>query len=305
MNLRQLLVIIDPSQENQPALQRAAWLAQRSGAALELLLGEFHTGLDGGLLFDVPALEKARAALLAQRNQWLETLAAPLRAAGLHVKVQVRWGKPLHKVILARVDELRPDLLFKSARNQGLLKRLFLTNTCWQLIRHCPVPLWLVHHGEWEGSRLCVALDPLHSADKPAILDHRLIAGARELSSKLKMEDHYLHCFAPLPRTLVFDVELVAAYNQYAEQSAEQHRQAFETLLGQYPIAMPNTHLVEGFPEEAIPHFVREQGIDLLLMGAIARGHLETALIGNTAERVLEAVDCDLLVLKPDFAGSA
>jgi len=44
---------------------------------------------------------------------------------------------------------------------------------------------------------------------------------------------------------------------------------------------------------------VAEQHIDLLLIGAIARGQLDNALIGNTAERVLEEVDCDLLVLKP------
>lgn len=39
-------------------------------------------------------------------------------------------------------------------------------------------------------------------------------------------------------------------------------------------------------------------------MGAIARGHLDTALIGHTAERVLEAVDCDLLVIKPVASAS-
>ncbi|MFB8829524.1 universal stress protein [Azotobacter sp. CWF10] len=51
---------------------------------------------------------------------------------------------------------------------------------------------------------------------------------------------------------------------------------------------------------------MREWQIDLLLMGAVARGHLDNALIGNTAERVLEALECDLLVLKPQpGAGSA
>jgi universal stress protein E len=300
MNLRQLLVVIDPTQDNQPALQRAAWLARQTGAALELLLCEYHSALDGGLLLQGLTPEKARAALLDQRRQWLETLAEPLRREGLDLHLEVRWGKPLHKVIMARAEELKPDLLFKSARNHGLLKRLFLTNTCWHLVRHCQAPLWLVHHGEWQGHRLCAALDPLHSADKPASLDHRLISATRELADKLGMEDHYLHSYAPLPRTLVFDAELVAAYDQYAERCAEQHRTAFEELLSQYPIPLPSTHLLEGFAEEVIPRFVREEGIDLLLMGAIARGHLDNALIGNTAERVLEAVDCDLLVLKPN-----
>ncbi|MNE77995.1 hypothetical protein D3C80_1743580 [compost metagenome] len=73
-------------------------------------------------------------------------------------------------------------------------------------------------------------------------------------------------------------------------------------MIGHYPIATPDTHLIEGFAEEVLPRFVREQQVDLLLMGAIARGHLDTALIGHTAERILENLDCDLLVLKPERA---
>ncbi len=66
-----------------------------------------------------------------------------------------------------------------------------------------------------------------------------------------------------------------------------------------YPVEKANRHLLEGFPEESIPAFVQERGIDLLVMGAVSRGNLENALIGNTAERVLEAVQTDLLVIKP------
>ncbi|ACO79982.1 universal stress protein family [Azotobacter vinelandii CA] len=300
MNLRQLLVVIDPAQEPQPALERAVWLARHGGAALELLACEFEQNLDGSLLFDERQHEQARSALLAHRQARLEELAAPLRAEGLQVRTEVRWGRPLHRTILGRIEELKPDLVFKAAtRNHGLLRRLLLGNTCWQLLRHCPVPLWLAHHGQWQGRRLCAALDPLHDADKPAQLDQRLIATARELGERLRMDAHYLHCHAPLPRSLVFDAELVATYDAYVERGNRQHRQAFERLLAPYAIPASHRHLEQGYPEEVIPRFVRDRQIDLLLMGAIARGHLDNALIGNTAERVLEALECDLLILKP------
>lgn len=299
MNLHQLLVVIDPTQEVQPALERAAWLARRTGAAMELLVCEFDSALELGQLFERKQEQKARTALLAKRQQALEELAAPLRAQGLEVKLEVRWGRPLHKMILKRVEELKPDILLKPTHEHGLLKRLLLTNTCWELLRHCPVPLWLTHRDHWQGERLCAALDPLHSADKPAHLDHRLIAAARDLAETFDMDAHYLHCYAPLPRTLVFDAELVESYDHYVELSAERHKTAFAQLLAPYAIPAGHDHLLQGYPEELIPRFVREQGIDLLLMGAVARGHLDNALIGNTAERVLDAVDCDLLVFKP------
>lgn len=304
MSLTQLLVVIDPTQSRQPALERAAWIARRCGAAIELLVCEFHSALDSGALFDHARLERARADLLEQRRAWLESLAEPLRQEGLQVDLAVRWGKPLHRIIIERATELRPDLLLKTTHSHGLLQRLLLSNSSWQLIRHCPVPLWLVKPElDWHGQRLAVAVDPTHSADKPASLDRQLIDSAQALGKALGLEDHYLHSYAPLPRTLVFDAELVADYEYYVERTGERHREAFETLLAQYPVEPARRHLLQGFAEETLPRFVEDNGVDLLVMGAIARGHLDTALIGHTAERVLEAVGCDLLVIKP-AAGS-
>src|SRR5690606_7310948 len=103
----------------------------------------------------------------------------------------------------------------KSAHHHGWFRRLLLSNGDWQLIRHCPAPLWLVQHREWGGKRLCAALDPMHSLDKPAALDHQLIRLSQTLAQSLGLEAHYLHSYAPLPRSMVFDIEMVVSYDQY------------------------------------------------------------------------------------------
>ena len=300
MQLNQLLVVIDPtSKDSQPSLERAAWVAKRSQSAVELLICEYNSALDGGFFFDGPAQQKARESLLNNLSIWLDKLAQPLRDDGLTVTTEVRWGKPLHSMVLQRIDELKPDLVFRDATTHSLLQRLFFNNTSWQLIRQCPVPLWLVRKGEWKAERICAALDTVPSADTEAVLDHLLVESTAHLAKTLGMQADYMHSYAPLPRTMVFDSELVAAYDQYVERSAKQHRDAFEKLMVNYPVEKANRHLLEGFPEESIPAFVQERGIDLLVMGAVSRGNLENALIGNTAERVLEAVQTDLLVIKP------
>ena len=86
-------------------------------------------------------------------------------------------------------------------------------------------------------------------------------------------------------------------------QCSREHREAFDKLIGQYAIDRAQAHLLDGFAEEVIPKFVHEHNIGLLVMGAIARGHLDSLLIGHTAERVLERIECDLLVIKPDGKG--
>jgi universal stress protein E len=40
---------------------------------------------------------------------------------------------------------------------------------------------------------------------------------------------------------------------------------------------------------------------DVVVMGAVARNRLKRIFIGATAERVLEHLPCDLLIIKPDW----
>ncbi|RRV25798.1 universal stress protein UspA [Pseudomonas sp. o96-267] len=302
MKLQRLMVVIDTEHQQQPALQRAVEVARETGAALHLLQVEYHPSLESGLL-DSRLLDRARETIVRQSCEALRTSVAHLSAEGLQIEVDVRWGKRRHEEILSRVAVLQPDILFKSTHPSSALRRLLFSDTSWQLIRRCPVPLWLVHNAESRGKCLCAALDPLHSADKPAALDHQLIRTSQALQAALGLQAEYLHAQAPLPRSLLFDAEVAQEYEDYVTQCSREHREAFDKLIAQHAIDRAQAHLQEGFAEEVIPRFVREHNIGLLVMGAIARGHLDSLLIGHTAERVLERVECDLLVIKPDGKG--
>ena len=58
--------------------------------------------------------------------------------------------------------------------------------------------------------------------------------------------------------------------------------------------------LRRGEPADAIPEFVVSEGIDVLVMGTVARGGIPGMLIGNTADRVLRKWPCSVLTVKPD-----
>jgi len=44
----------------------------------------------------------------------------------------------------------------------------------------------------------------------------------------------------------------------------------------------------------------RDIGATLLVMGVVSKGALELLLIGNTAEKVLDDLSCDILVVKSE-----
>ncbi|MGE3600210.1 MAG: universal stress protein, partial [Dehalococcoidia bacterium] len=49
-----------------------------------------------------------------------------------------------------------------------------------------------------------------------------------------------------------------------------------------------------------IPDFVVAEGIDLVVMGTVARAGIAGMLLGNTAERILRKLPCSVLTVKPD-----
>jgi nucleotide-binding universal stress UspA family protein len=49
-----------------------------------------------------------------------------------------------------------------------------------------------------------------------------------------------------------------------------------------------------------LPAFAEKHDADLVVIGTVARGGIPGLFIGNTAEKVLNAVDCSVLTLKPE-----
>jgi nucleotide-binding universal stress UspA family protein len=76
-------------------------------------------------------------------------------------------------------------------------------------------------------------------------------------------------------------------------------RAVFEGCLRSTSIPTARRHLVEDRPLFAIPQVARVTRSSIVVMGAISRSGLKAAFIGNTAERVLDDLRCDLLVVKP------
>ena len=302
MNIQHIMVIIDPTDETeQPCLRRAERLAEHYPAArFTLFLCDYIPALEGGLLFNNELLANARNTLLGHREQALDKLAANLRAKGHTVNTTAVWGKRFERHILKAVHEQQPDVVLKTGQRHSMLKRLILSNSDWFLIRYCPAPLWLVKQPDAQLGSICASVDPLHEADKPAALDHKILTTARALAQVTGASLQAVHSYNPLPHTLAFDSGLATNYDSYAAEVQQQHSDAFAAFAQANGLTADQQHLLRGYPEQAIPAFIEKNGVNLLILGAISRSRIENALIGHTAERLLDEVPCDMLIVKPD-----
>jgi universal stress protein E len=149
-------------------------------------------------------------------------------------------------------------------------------------------------------------VDPMHAHAKPAILDDAIVAAAADISNALSGELHLFHARVPWatashqvrgPRWVP---DVVRDENQVAYEQGVESRVA--ELALRHHIPNMRTHLVDGDVAECLCSFTRCDSIDIVVMGALARSFVQRVMIGNTARRLLDELDCDVLIVKqPGF----
>jgi len=311
MSDQRILVVVDPTADSHPAVDRAAWLAKTYGAPLELFVCDYDQSLARLPRFDPEAAEQARRQVLDAHRAMLEGLRAQLAAQGLSVMVDARWARPLHRGILDKIAEAEPRLVVKDTHDHPVLRRTLLSNTDWNLIRACPAPLLLVKPRAIAAApRVLAAVDPVHENDKPAALDRAILAFARDLAGRTGGELHVMHTFDTAPLYVAAaDTPLSIPSAPPPELIADleaQHRRAFETLLAESGIVDAKVRFEEGAPHLSIAQVAEEDQIDFVVMGAVSRSGLERIFLGSTAEQALDRLPCDLVVVKqPGFKAPA
>ena len=138
------------------------------------------------------------------------------------------------------------------------------------------------------------AVDPMHEHDKPAVLDRAIMDLGRRFAGYLAGELHAVH---------TYDLPLLLAATPVGEKVREmerrQHRDEFNEFMSDYDLPDGRAHFVEGLPEVRLPELTHAEHAGLIVIGAVSRRGLDRLVIGSTAERVLDRLGCDLLVVKP------
>lgn len=291
LELSKILVIIEPDSDEQPALEKARQLAQYADSELELMIADYNAYLEDGFYFDPVQAQKLRYEHGDQRIKELEELAAPLREQGLEVSVSTAWGNPPYGEVVARIKDMKPSLVIKSTRHHSKVSRLLLSNDDWELVRYCPAPLLLVKSQLWESNPVFIAsVDPDHVHDKPASLDNKIVSSAQALAA-ISAGDVYLIHSAWVP-------PLSGVYPLLADAEKEDTKLA--NLAKKHGVSESKAHWTNTDITDALPDLAADLKASCVVMGAVSRSRFDRILIGNTAEKVLDRLECDVLVIKPD-----
>jgi universal stress protein E len=300
--MRKILVAVaDPSARSNKAVKRAGELAHGTGASLEL----FHSIPSLGPFFGIGHAEGAKLLRVAAAHNaaLLERMAKPLRREELVVATMVLTGYAAHEAILRRARTIGADLIIIESHKHGELARLLLSQTDFELIRRSPIPVLIVKgHVRWRSPRILAAVDPFHAHEKPRDLDSRIVDTGRAIVDALHGSLHLAHVWWPLaeafPAAIVEPTVLAVTPVQERSYQREVHRQ-FKRATSNYDVPPRNRHLRRGDPGIELPALARSLNASLVVMGAVSRSGLQRLFIGNTAERVLDNLRCDALIVKP------
>ena len=219
----------------------------------------------------------------------MEALVADLVTDGYKISCEVAWAHPRYHPIVKMAQEFNADILIQHCRAHAALEHFHLTHDSWELVRNCPIPLLLVKDLDWgDDLVMMVAVDPMHSHKKPEQLDNILLDAAITFSKHTDANLHVVHAYAETARPFAPAGKIKA-----------EHESAFADLVSHYDFEQSQLHLLDETPVYALQNYGEKINSDIVAMGAISRSRLSEALIGSTAERVLDYIKTDILIIKP------
>lgn len=299
-----ILVIIDPQQESQPALNRAIELANLIDISLHVVL------FTDGNSKELPAFtsdsgdpQANGSNYVRQCQLWLEKLLRPHIDDGLDITFEVTAFRRLHEAVIQMAFRQDVIFIFKPMRQHSLLKRTLYTSTDWNLIRTCPFPLLLITDASpLEGRDIIAAVkfgnqDTDHK-DLNRIIMSQAVAIAKLFGSSIQVVNS-----VPLPSIPMGYSATEPSGHQIIKGLEQDHRSQAIELAQAFDLPEDCVTVIEGQTEAVVNKMAEQANAGIVILGSVARSGLAGLFIGNTAERVLEESGTDVLVLKQaDFS---
>ncbi|MFD2645039.1 universal stress protein [Pseudomonas japonica] len=276
--VRSILVVLDPDHAHSRALTRAKLIAGATGARLHLLMCDRK--------HDHSAL--------------LSLLSSQLHDDGYdNVTFEQAWHDTLHESIIDVQQAEGCELVIKEHRPDNPLKKALLTPSDWKLLRLCPAAVLMVKtERPWSGGVILAAVDVGNHDQDHRVLHGDIIDHGYAIAGLAKGD---LHVISAHPSPMLSAADPVYQLKETIEQRYREECAAFQA---EFDISDERLHVAEGPADVLIPYTASKLDAVVTVIGTVARTGITGALIGNTAEVVLDSLESDVLVLKTAAAAS-
>lgn len=295
---RHLLVGTDFSLASQHAVDRAIDMARSLSARLTLLhvvaasfwedvLGK-AAAVTGIETVSPAAAEAAAAEALRRRADEIETV------TGLRCEAVVGAGRAA--ALLAQVaTETGADLVVIGARGAHPIRDLMVGTTAQKLLQVCPCPVLVVKRPPPFDYRTVLLPTDFSAPARGAL------GAVRELLPQATL--HVAHAFElpydGMARFASVDGTTIQRHQRIAADRLHAALLAFADDAG-VPPGQRVLRVDHGYAPHCIERWVQTIGCDLVAIAAHGKSELGAALLGSVSLHTVQAVPCDVLLMRGD-----
>ncbi len=305
---KNILLVCNGDHVTDDVLGRAIWLAKANEA--KLVLAGTVANAPGDLANLYSALPGVRAhdvefEMLEFHRARIAEIAAPVKSEGIETSEIVLQGIPFVEII-RRVVRDGHDLVLKGTPGEPNGMHPIFASTDLHLLRKCPCPVWIMKETRKRRfARVLAAVDPDPQDSQRDALNTMIMELATSLSARDNSELHVVNAWQLEGESTLRDSGFLrvaqSEIDLLLEDRQRQSEDRLHTLAAGYPDldGRRHLHLCKGPAREVVTNFAEKQRVDLIVMGTVARTGIRGLFIGNTAEAILNHVDCSVLAVKP------
>lgn len=273
---RRIFVILDPTTMNQPSLVMGETIAEdfRASGSRDVSLHLYACIAEDTVRWP-PGMdeETARAEELSRIESWAERLAERGRSLGFTMATEVEIKPNWREAITEAVARQPCTLAIKNMTEQSRLTRWVRQTSDWRLLRDTGCPLLLVKsYARRHIKKVLVAIKHKPGADIYEAANERLLKAGRTMAEGVGAEVHVLSAYQG---------------EDYPDR---------QKLADRCGLPRNRVRAAAGTPEAVIASVAKELPADLVVIARVGKpGSGEK--VGRTAEKVIDGLYCNILVL--------
>ena len=292
-----LLVVVDDALSMPYLMEKAARLAGESTKVHVVQV--IYEGIADIPTSVIEDSAKLKSFILASAESRLEDALDNYRSRFVSLESATLWNPRAWEAVLHAADNVDADIVLRATSEQeglgGRVVSVVRTPDEWNLLRHAQMPVMLVKAAAWPtGGVVLCALDLFDDAHEN--LSIRVLIQAAEIARLLESELDVVYAY-PLFEPWVGELGAVKSYSEIKVAVEEDARDRMDRIAQAAAVRFRHLHLEEGQTGQVLARLVEDSEASLLVLGTHAREGVRGVLLGNTSERILHAVDCDVVTM--------
>lgn len=263
-----VFVVVDPSKDVHVAFERALRTAplRSEPPKLSVMVTANSESVD---------MSAKNSSLYRSANWFDETIRKPLEDCGLEYDIQVSWSPEWKESILVAAKQTKATEIFLPMHSKPYSLRLTFSDSKWELFKRARCPVILVRpNTALERKTILAAVNFQATSAKQIALNEKILERGRWMAQGYGADLHIV--------------------NGYMESLNYPDR---GKLANESGLPSERIHVLHGYTDNVVAEVAKSINADVVVLGTLGQNGREKTIRGNTAERVISAVDADVVII--------